>query len=264
MQRGKRPPKISRTPGRLPSISPKYCIQHIRQVAPPPFIPSNMDIEVCELDVSVPVSEFNCPICFKVLRSPIQLVNCGSVVCAECLCSKIGDSLVCPCCNSDHLQNFSTSIRPPPPLVVKVIGGLCIVCKNCNTHMQLREYRDHIASKNCTTSPQQVLPHTSIDEILHQPLTTPLTALEQKLQTTLAKRSIAGNSEEGVLQLKTGGTGQAERGQGKTPGRDQTGRWKRYCESSSSGISGHESRPQHSLEQAEAYQKVERVIWCGY
>lgn len=203
IQRGGRPSKTNRTPGRPPTISSRYCIQHIHQVAPPPFTSPDVSVRVCELHLSVPASEFNCPICLKVLRSPVQLVTCGNVVCAGCLCCQIQDALVCPCCNHDHLQDFA-SIRPAPPLVVKVIGSLCTVCEKCHNHIQLKDYRDHNC---CTTSPQQVLPHSSIEEVLHQPLTAPLSAIEQKLQTKLAKRSIAGqsSSDEGILQMKTGG-----------------------------------------------------------
>ena len=196
LQRGGRPPKTKKQ-GRPPAISSRYCIQHIRQVAPPPFTSPDLKVRVCEQHLGVSnASEFNCPICLEVLRSPIQLVTCGSVVCAECLCSKVQDTLVCPCCSLDHLQDF-TSIKTAPPLVVNVIGGLCIVCEKCHNHIKLKNYNSHL----CTTSPQQVLPHTSIDEILNQPLTAPLSALEQKLQTNLARRS----SDEGILQLKTGG-----------------------------------------------------------
>ena len=164
IQLGGRPPKRRRTPGRPPNMSPRYCIEHIRQVAPPPFTPPDMSVQVCELHLRVPASQFNCPLCKDLLKSPVQLATCGSVVCAECLCSRIGDqeSLLCPCCNLDHIDPFS-SITPAPPLVVNVIGSLCVVCKVCNTHIQLREYRDH----DCN-SPQEVLPHTSIDEILSQ------------------------------------------------------------------------------------------------
>lgn len=199
LQRGGRPPKTNRTPGR-PLISLRYCIQHIKNVAPKPFTASDEKIAVCESHISVPASQFNCPLCHQILTSPVQL-TCGNVVCADCLCSRLHqqNSLACPCCNSDHLEDYNT-ITSAPPLVVNVIGGLCIVCTKCHIHIQLKDYHNHLTN-SCIHSPA---PIESIEDVLCQPSTTPLTPLEQKLQTNLARRSLT-CSEEGVLRLKTGG-----------------------------------------------------------
>lgn len=125
-------------------------------------------------------------------------------MCAECLCSKVKqqNNLLCPCCNTDHLQDFST-IQQAPPLVVNVIGGLCVVCQNCQAHLQLRSYKEHLA-KSCSPSTPQVSTQTSVEDLLHKPLTAPLTTLEQKLQTNFARRTLS-SSPRGVLQIKTGG-----------------------------------------------------------
>ena len=205
IQRGGRPPKPARTPGRPSDISPRYLMQHVRALSASSFLEPGESATVCQTHLSLPLAEFKCPLCRNLLRSPVELVPCRKVVCAECLCQEINDhnSLVCPCCNTDHLQDYST-IRAATPLVVNVLGSLCIVCSNCNAHMQLSTYREHITSR-CQSSVPQVLPQSSIEEVLHQPLTAPLTALEQKLQTNLAKRSLTTGSEEGVLKLKTGG-----------------------------------------------------------
>lgn len=199
IQRGGRPPKSgSRTSGRPPSISPRYCIQHIRGVAPPSLIPPAEKIPVCKIHLGISVSEFNCPLCLHFLRNPVQLVTCETVVCADCLCSWLHhrNTLECPCCNGDHLQDFSTITSAPS------IESLCTVCETCHKHTQLKDYQHHI----CTPSlPSSVLPQSSICDILHQPLTAPLTPLEQKLQTNLTKRALTSSSEDGILHLKTGG-----------------------------------------------------------
>lgn len=72
--------------------------------------------------------------------------------------------------------------------------------------MRQDTYSAHIDSscQSCSSSSQDS-PDTSIDEIMSRPLSTPLTAVEQKLQSRLAKRSLAASPEENVLKIKTGG-----------------------------------------------------------
>lgn len=188
-------PKRNHGAGRPTQISPRYCMDHIRAVAPAPLPLHHGDI--CEAHLTVPLSAVECPICCYILRSPVELVTCMNVVCAECLCSwlKQKNSLACPCCFIDHLQDFST-IRQAAPLVVTL---LCVVCGECKDHVKLTTYCDH----NCQPA-MGVLPHTNIDDLLNQSVTTPLTAIEQKLQTSLVRRSLS-TSSENILQLKTGG-----------------------------------------------------------
>lgn len=98
-------------------------------------------------------------------------------------------------------MDFST-VTSAPPLVVSVLQNLCILCGKCNAHIILKDYHSH----SCADSPAAVMPGTSLEELLKQPSSAPLTPLEQKLQTNLARRSlVTSSSEEGVLQLKTGG-----------------------------------------------------------
>ena len=201
MQRGGRPKKIKRTPGRPPSIGTKYCIDRVRQVAPPLLIPPQEHVSVCELHLRLPLTELNCQICEELLSQPIELVTCGSIVCAECICKWLQHQshLACPCCYSDHLRDFTT-IRQAPSLVVTSISSLCVICGQCKSHVQLHKYSDH--HKSCTPSTPEVLLNTSVEDIIHQPVSAPLTPIEQKLQTCLARRSV---TDENVLMLKTGG-----------------------------------------------------------
>lgn len=202
IQRGGRPKKVKRTSGRPPAISSKYCIDWVREKAPPPLLPPEEDIQVCSTHTHIPLTHLTCPICEDVLRQPVELVTCGSVLCAECICKWLlhHDNLACPCCYVDHLRDFNT-IRQATSLVVNSISSLCVVCGQCNNHMQLNSYGNHL--KNCIPfTPAEVEPNTSIEDLLHQPLSAPLTPLEQKLQTSLARRSL---TEGNTLQLKTGG-----------------------------------------------------------
>ena len=202
IQRGGRPLKPKKL-GRPPGNSPRYCIDHIREVAPQAFVESGEKVSFCESHHSVPLEDLNCPLCHNMLSCPVELVTCRMVVCAECLCDKLNqqNNLLCPCCNTDHVQDFTT-IQQAPSLVVNVLGRLCVVCSNCKAHIQLKSYQEHLASR-CTPSVSQVLPQTSIDDVLHQPTTAPLSTLEQKLQTTLARRSLTSSTPGGgVLQLE--------------------------------------------------------------
>ena len=199
IQRGGRPKKLKRTPGRPSYNSPKYCIEHIRGVAPTSLSPPEDTIVFC--DIHSNSKPLECPICCSILRRPVELITCGSVICAECLCGwlQCQNSFNCPCCYSDHLQDFST-IRKPPPLVISLLESLCLICNRCNCHVQWKSSRDHTCNHSSVTA---LSPNTRIEEILLQSSTTPLTGLEEKLQTSLARRSLS--TEEDVLQLKTGG-----------------------------------------------------------
>lgn len=201
LQRGGRRKKM-KTPGRPPHSSPRFCVEHIQAVAPPRLTLPAGDITICELHLQIPLSELNCPICYDVFNSPIELVTCGNVVCADCACKwlETQNQLTCPCCYNDHLEKFST-IRAAPPLVIRMIESLCVVCRRCSAHLQWKDYNHHVTN-SCQPSLAIVAPHSSIDDLLHQPVTAPLTPIEQKLQTSLARRSL---TEDKTLQLRTGG-----------------------------------------------------------
>lgn len=204
IQRGGRPKKIP-TPGRPSYASPRYCIDHVQEIAPPPHTHHEEVMKVCNAhNQSVPLSDLQCSICCDILQSPVELVTCGKVVCADCLCSHLRcqNNSVCPCCHEEHLNNFTT-IRKAPPLVLRLLENLCIVCAKCNSHMQLKVTQEH-TEINCKPQDLQVASHSSVDDLLQQPLTAPLTAIEQKLQTRLARRSLS-TCKENIIQLKTGG-----------------------------------------------------------
>lgn len=194
-----RPKKTIRTPGRPPTISSQHCIEWVKDVAPDSLVLPDTPINVCGVHLHLPLSELNCPICCDILNQPVELVTCGRMVCAECMCRWLDqhNSLSCPCCYTDHLEDFNT-IKKAPSLVVTSISRLCVVCGNCDNHMKLDTWKDH----HCTSTSPEVLPNTSVEDVLHQPISAPLTPIEQKLQTSLARRSM---TDEHVLQLKTGG-----------------------------------------------------------
>ena len=148
LQKGGRPRKTKRTPGRPPNNSPRYCSEHIRAIAPPPFVSTHHTApRICTEHQVVNLRDLQCPICCDVLRSPVELVDCRSVVCGEC-CSlwfQHIDDISCPCCYGDHLKSF-TSIRPASHLIMSLLGGLCVVCSECGHHVRLETYQQHIDS----------------------------------------------------------------------------------------------------------------------
>lgn len=113
IKRGGRPKKTKRTPGRPPNISTKYCTEHIRGIATPPLTHHGDEVNICSIHQAALTSELQCSLCNNILCSPVELVTCGSVVCAECLCNKIREqsSLECPCCHGSHLEDFTNTIR---------------------------------------------------------------------------------------------------------------------------------------------------------
>jgi hypothetical protein len=153
----------------------------------------------------VDLGELECPICRDTLQRPVELVDCCTMVCVDGTWLEHSTNTNCPCCHSDHLRNFS-SIRQASPLILSVLASLCVVCSKCGDHMRQDTYSEHVDSscRSCSSSSQDS-PDTSIDEIMSRPLSTPLTAVEQKLQVKLAKRSLAASPEKNILEIKTGG-----------------------------------------------------------
>ena len=204
LQRRGRPKKVKRTAGQPPTISPRYCVDHIREIVPPTLAPL-AEVDVCTHHNQGALTELTCLICCGVLDSPVEIVRCQSVVCVECLCSWLQHSndLAFPCRCDHHLREYSTGIRSASTLILHLLRSLCVICGRCQSHVQLDAHNDHVKS-GCTTRTRRVSSNSSVEDVLRRPLTSPLTPVEQKLQTSLARRSMSGSPED-VLQMKTGG-----------------------------------------------------------
>ena len=208
VQKGGRPKKAQHTTGHPRNDSPRYCIQAIQDIAPPAImLAHHTNAIICEEHQVVDLQELECPTSCDVLQRPVELVDCCRVVSADCCCTwlEYSTNTNCPCCHGDHLCNFS-SVRQASPLLLSVLASLCVVCVECGDHMRQDTYSEHADSscQSCSTSSSQDSPDTSIDKIINRPLSTPLTAVEQKHQSRLAKRSLATSPEENVLKIKTG------------------------------------------------------------
>ena len=137
LQKGGRLKKLVHT-GRPPSISPRYYAQHVKEIASPPLVEPATTISICHSHQAIDTSHLHCPICCNILLSPIELVTCGSLVCAQCCCIWLTHctQLTCPCCYHPHITDFST-IRPASPLILSTLGSLCVVCEKCDHHTSL-------------------------------------------------------------------------------------------------------------------------------
>ena len=198
IQKGGRPKKMKCTPGRPATTSPRYCVQHIEAVAPHPLIcPEDVTPHICQDHQIVHLRQLQCPICCDVLQRPIELMECRSLVCMKCCQSPDTN---CPCCYGDHLRDFTTA-RPASSLILSLLGDLCVICEQCKGHVKLSTYHQHVHSgcQSCYASP------SSVDDVINRPLSAPLTPVEHRLQTCLAKRSMAISPEENILKIKTRG-----------------------------------------------------------
>ena len=169
--------KKPRRPGRPKNVSLRTIVTHIKSISPEP---------TRSITTQHVAQELICPICLEVVNQPIELTTCSSIVCAECLCSWLCtlQSLSCPCCYSEHLEDYSTIV-----VVQKVL-------------LALRQAEPSTpATSHQTTSP----PPDPLDQILQRPADSPLSPLEQELQTALVKRSLSTCDKGNVLRLKTGG-----------------------------------------------------------
>ena len=191
-----RPKKVAKG-GRPPKMSYKSAIGHIRSVAPTGSCRTHLD------DMKIPdlLPALECPLCMGLLNEPIELSDCKNYVCAECMCEWLrqSQSLACPCCFLDHLQSYE-SIGPAPEIVVSILADQKVVCRRCNKTGQVRHVDAHVKSQcasSFTTSNSQ-----AINDILSQSRDSPLTDTEQKLQSSLVRRSILTSP---IVQVKTGG-----------------------------------------------------------
>lgn len=99
--------KTKHTPGWPSKTRAQQCSDWVQNIAPKPLISPDTAINICTLHLHLPVSEFHCPICCDILRQPVELVTCGRIVCAQCVCRWLHHLTepTCPCCYTDHLED---------------------------------------------------------------------------------------------------------------------------------------------------------------
>ena len=120
-------------------------MKHIQDMAPESFLPAEESVPQYE---SKPlIFQLASSICCMVLNQPVELA-CGSIVCGSCCCQWIKyskpPSIPCLSCYDDELN--SSTIRPPPPLLVMLLSDLQLHCARCAKLVKVSEYIRHLDS----------------------------------------------------------------------------------------------------------------------
>ena len=113
-------------------------------VSPYPLVPYT-SIMPTALDKQLSVNA-ECPLCLMLLNSPVQLINCGAVVCFQCCCLRLETSgtLSCPCC---YEQPVSVSmVRPASNFVQDALRKKRVICMNCARPLEFGHYEHHLNS----------------------------------------------------------------------------------------------------------------------
>ena len=187
-------PKKSRyTPGRPKQTSPQAAITHIRTIAPKSFFQREV--------ITVDTDFFSCPICLEIVDRPIELTECSSLVCSDCLCQwlRVSQSVACPCCYTVHLDKHS-SIKAASGITLKALGSTEVRCNLCLKRGHLQYHREHVEGRCSGDKFKQVAVDAS--ELISRPRDQPLSPLEEELQSTLISRSLRSSQ---TVQVKTRG-----------------------------------------------------------
>ena len=111
----------------------------------------------------------------------------------------ITQDVQCLCCYSGHALTTST-IKQASTLTQNFLGMVETACPECGTSVMLQNYGLHTC--NNTTTPSSM--PNQVTTILTRGPDIPLTAIEEQLQSNLARRAMSQNPQS-LLQIKTGG-----------------------------------------------------------
>ena len=142
--------------------------------------------------------ELTCPVCTELVQRPIALTPCSSLLCCECLVKwlHITQDVQCPCCYSGH----TLTIKQASTLTQNLLGMVETAYRECGASVMLQNYDLHTC--NNTTTPSSM--PNQLTTILTRGPDIPLTAIEEQLQSNLARTAMSQNPQS-LLQIKTGG-----------------------------------------------------------
>ena len=198
LSRGGRGRKSSKGKGRPKGITPKMCINNIKEVAPSPLLTS----ESVPKYIGNVHTSLECTVCMEVLQGPVEL-PCGQLICASCLTKSIAtlNSTKCPCCYTCNLaENAPTK---PPQIVLDLLAELHLECKRCHTSVAAGSYQAHLDA-GCT-APTPVPDSPTIKEVLSAPDDSPVTPMERKAAGQVIQRIIQQGESGQVIQIATKG-----------------------------------------------------------
>lgn len=180
-------------------------VKAILEIAPSYFFSCTSSLtythsSTCTLDV------VHCPVCSSVLERPVEL-DCGKLVCAECLVRKIQETgeLICQWC---HLPLLSSHFHAPSSVTMGVLGSLLVKCTACVMLVKACNFMAHIESK-CTAHREVSGLHSPTKTTLHDVLSkspdVTLSPSELRVAGNVIKRM---TQAEEFIKIPTGTRGQ--------------------------------------------------------
>ena len=154
------------------------------------IVPSGMNID-----------NFLCCSCHMVVNRPLELTPCRNLICMKCCLPLIkSNEFTCPGCTLVHDSSIS-NINTIAPLIQTMICNIQFQCLKCNKVVRLDDATDHDQSE-CSSFTIS-LPLT-VEDVLHQPLESEPTKLEQLAAVNVVQRMMT-NTSDSTVTLPTGG-----------------------------------------------------------
>ena len=144
------------------------------------------------------IDNFLCCSCHMVVNRPLELTPCRNLICMKG-CLPLIKSLVLdvPWVHDSSISNINTIA----PLIQTMICNLQFQCLKCNYVVRLDDATDHDQSE-CSSFTIS-LPLT-VEDVLHQPLESEPTKLEQLAAVNVVQRMMT-NTSDSTVTLPTGG-----------------------------------------------------------
>lgn len=154
------------------------------------IVPSGMNID-----------DFLCCSCHMVVNRPLELTPCRNLICMKCCLPLIkSNEFTCPGCTLVHDSSIS-NINTIAPLIQTMICNLQFQCPKCNKVVRLDDATDHDQSE-CSSF--TILLPLTVEDVLHQPLQSEPTKLEQLAAVNVVQRMMT-NTSDSTVTLPTGG-----------------------------------------------------------
>ena len=176
--KGGRPKRATQTQGRPGSLSPQAVRTVVKALGVRslhlggPLHPSRFEIRAM-----ISLSDIQCTVCNNILDGLVQLSG-GKMACSLCIISCAETGLMpCPCCKGEH-NNSITTFWAPPDVVIKVLGGLPVLCEKpgCCALVALKDLLAHV-EVSCPLLEQGSDTTCTVGHILSKPFNIPATDL---------------------------------------------------------------------------------------
>lgn len=192
--KGGRPRKVSKIP--------QNALQHLRENAGPkvacPQVSLSLNRFFQPSPNSVSLEDLQCPFCRCIVDQPVQL-PCKAAICMGCLLWVSHRGNNCPYCGDEHDPSSVVSVST---IFNKFLVKLVLQCI-CEKPVQLEHLRPHIKSgckEYAVDTPQDL----TLQHLLHQPLNTQTTSLEERTAGHLVRKLLL-QSDSNTITLPTGG-----------------------------------------------------------